>query len=215
VPDGWIWPCEDQYEEPFWFLAQINCAELGQLARAFGLPSEGLLAFFGDHDDVNGCDPTGGGACFYFPDTSLLAPAALPLDDFTPQISCGLGFYETFELPHPFSSPIEALDLRKEEGDLYSHLWKSFKYFGLSEERGIGDDNSKLFGWPDLVQGELTQLGAHNDSKKARLLLQLGDYHDGTEWHWWGPGGLVFFTLGEKDIAEANFGRAEIEGQCT
>jgi uncharacterized protein YwqG len=52
APPGWSWPlCET---EPLFFLGQINCAELQGIPAAEKLPPSGLLAFFADHDAVNG-----------------------------------------------------------------------------------------------------------------------------------------------------------------
>jgi len=47
------------------------------------------------------------------------------------------------------------------------------------------------------------------------LLLQIGWYHNGWDWESWGPGGTLYFTLNEKDIAERRFDRAELDVQCT
>ncbi len=211
VSTGFAWPFAN--EEPMWFLAQINCAHLGGMASALGLPSKGLLAFFGDHDDVNGCEPTGGGFVCYFPDVNGLAPASPPLEDFEPEISCGMGFYESWELPDAQSETIAPFGFSREERAAYLDLrdeiagfMKSDDAWRLMKDR---DSTSKLLGWPDLIQY------ADIIPSEARLLLQLGEHHDGAKWHSWGPGGLVYFVIRDEDFAASSFECAELDMQCT
>src|SRR5579862_2055577 len=75
------WPKFDQ--EPRWFLAQINCADLAGLASAKALPRGGMMYFFGDSDVVTGC--TGGGedkGVFYWPGAKDLSSGGAPVEDF-------------------------------------------------------------------------------------------------------------------------------------
>ena len=53
APADWKWPTVEG--EPLLFVGHIHCAELHGLPGAELLPSSGLLAFFGDHDAVEGC----------------------------------------------------------------------------------------------------------------------------------------------------------------
>jgi uncharacterized protein YwqG len=213
VPTRWAWPVEN--DEPLLFLAQINCAEVKAYAGSEALPSAGLLAFFGDGDDVNGCGPTGGGRVYYFPDISHLNVAEKPLYDFEPQISCGLSFYNSFELPDPKNKLVTALNLSAEERDAYCDVSGKIAKFGLPSD-WASVYNSKLFGWPKLVQGELDiikyyqRIGMH-----PILLIQIGWYHDGAEWEGWGPGGLVYFVIDETALTEGRFEAAELDMQCT
>lgn len=220
VPADFVWPFDEQ--EPYWFLAQINCRELGPLAKVHGLPDEGLLSFFGDHDDVNGCDSCGRGAVYYFPEVDSLREAMLPLDDFVPSISCGMGFYENCELPHPASETIVPLNFSEEEHDAFYDLGAAISglVFQDISDHGVAfdvlasaDGRSKLFGWPHLIQGALATDFHRGDAQ--RLLLLLGDYHDGRDWHHWGPGGLVYFTISEQDFVARRFDHAELDMQCT
>lgn len=71
---------------------------------------------------------------------------------------------------------------------------------------------SKLFGWPDLVQSDLQQLGSGDD---ARLLLQVEDYCNGEELHVWGPGGSLYYSLSERDLRAGLYEKCEFEGQFT
>jgi uncharacterized protein YwqG len=209
VPPDWTWPFAQ--EEPFVFLAQINCAELGELAKFHNLPDHGLLSFFGDHDEINGI-PSNGGAVFYFEDVSGLAVAALPMEEDEPLLTCDMDFYETYELPHPFSNVIEALGFDKEHRDSYFDLYAALAQFGFDENKHLdGNDISKLLGWPDLVQGEVEDL----HSGLTRLLLQVGQYRDGTELCGWGSGGLLYFLIRPDDLATGAFDFAELTVQCT
>lgn len=200
-----------------WFLTQINCADLGGTASALGQPSKGLLAFFGDHDDVNGCGPVGGGCVCYFADVNgCLAAAAPPLEDFKPQISCGMSFHESWELPNAESETSAPFGFSREERAAYLRLrdeivgsMKTDEAWRLVKCR---NSTSKLLGWPDLIQNELDCIGYFGE---ARLLLQLGEYHDGVEWHGWGPGGLVYFVIRDADLAAGSLEGAEFDMQCT
>lgn len=224
VPVDFVWPfLERELEgEPYLFLAQINCGELGSLAKAHGLPETGLLSFFGDHDDVNGYSRGAASAVYYFPELDSLKTAALPIHDFVPQISCGIGFYENCELPDPFSKAATALNLTDHERDAFFDLGDAISGVVFQQVPNDGhvfnflappDGRSKLFGWPDLIQHELaTNFGC---SLEQRLLLQLGNYHNGRDWQCWGPGGLVYFTIAAKDLAARHFDRAELDMQST
>ena len=219
VPEDFVWPAYK--EEPFWFLGQINCAELGARAKAFGLPQVGLLSFFGDGDDVSGCFPAAGGKIYYFADTGALSPAHLPLEDFEPQISCGLAFFETFELPHFYEPAIEARNFSEIQESAYidlrlniASLGKPNHWEGRTEISKLmsGYEISKLFGWPDRIQINEVEMPGRWGSK---LLLQLGEYTNGEELHGWGPGGLVYFTLAPHDLKARRFERAELLMQAS
>lgn len=214
VPPDFAWPMWK--EEPFWFLGQINCGELGARADAFGLPRAGVLSFFGDHDDVNGCSPTGGNRVYYFADTKVLSPARLPLADFEPEISCGLDFFETSELPHAYEPAIDRCGFSDKRTSIYidlrlkiASLGKPNLWEGRSEISKLmsGYGISKLFGWPDRIQFKAVESAGHGGPK---LLLQLGQYTNGEEMHGWGPGGLVYFTLAPRDLKARRFDRAEL-----
>ncbi len=77
APPGWSWPLYET--EPMFFLGQINCAELSGIPAAEKLPPSGMLAFFADHDAVNGCTLYGHTRahppCFYWPELDQLVPA--------------------------------------------------------------------------------------------------------------------------------------------
>lgn len=219
VPTDFVWPAYKG--EPFWFLGQINCEELGARAKAFGLPQAGLLSFFGDGDDVSGCSPAGGGKIYYFADTRTLSPARLPLEDFAPQISCGLTFFETFELPHFYEPAVDTRRFSETQESTYidlrlniASLGKPNHWEGRTEISKLmsGYEISKLFGWPDRIQiNEVESPGRWG----TKLLFQLGYYTNGEERHHWGPGGLVYFTLAPHDLKARRFDRAELLMQAS
>ncbi len=145
-----------------------------------------------------------------------------------PLISCGIGFYESYELPHPSSQTIEKLDFSETERSAYVDLRHEVSALGARrdhEHSGHGElnqisrlnpgreDISKLFGWPDLIRHELDACFERPGRKTQKLLLQLGPYHDGSEWQLWGPGGLVYFTITARDLAARRFDRAALEMQ--
>lgn len=214
VPAGWSWPtCET---EPLFFLAQINCREPAHLPGAARLPRKGMLAFFGDHDWVNGFPNFWPYAAVeYWPDISALRIAETPIDDFEVMPSCALGFYETTELPHPLSEAIEQLQLDEAASDRYWDV-----QMALSAEahgvRGSRDqiDVSKMFGWPDLVQRDIEAI--EGDGREDwSLLLQMGSYENGSESHGWGPGGNLYFMIRDADLAVRDFDLCNFEMQCT
>jgi uncharacterized protein YwqG len=209
VPAGWSWPtCES---EPLFFLAQIDCRELAHLPSAARLPRDGMLAFFGDHDWVNGFPSFWPyGTVEYWPTISELHAAEAPIEDFEVMPSCGLAFFETVDLPHPWSEAITPLQLGKDVADRY---WDP-RRAPRAETHGDKDiDISKMFGWPDLIQRDLEIVdGSQHDWD---LLLQLGSYETGVESHGWGPGGLLYFTVREQDLAQRRFDLCDFEMQCT
>jgi uncharacterized protein YwqG len=219
VPANFAWPTWK--DEPFWFLGQINCGELGSRGETFGLPQAGLLSFFGDHDDVNGCWPAGGGKVYYFSNPEELSVAPRPIDYFEPQISCGLHFFDTFELPHTYEPAIDRCGFSDKRTSIYidlrlkiASLGKPNLWEGRTEISKVmsGYEISKLFGWPDRIQVNAVESAGHGGPK---LLLQLGQYTNGEEMHGWGPGGLVYFTLAPRDLKARRFDRAELTMQSS
>ncbi len=210
LPAAYAWPTFE--DEPLLFLGQINCAEVHAAVGPHPVPECGLLQFYGDHDEVNGCGPSGASAVLYFPDPDALEPAPPPIEDFVELPRCGLEFYETLELPDPLSEVIANLRFSAAEQKQYRELRGKMTPVGVP---GPADGRaSKLLGWPDLIQRDL---GADCGVPRAgsALLLQIGWYHDGAEWQSWGPGGLIYFILDQEAIVEARFSLAAMEMQCT
>jgi uncharacterized protein YwqG len=213
VPSGWTWPVPAG--ETFLFLGQIDCAEVHAIAGSSALPENGMLAFFGDEEEVNGCGPGLGGLIYYFEDTTNLRPATLPHENFKPLISCDVTFYNKWEIPDPESLSVRALKLSKEERDTYYDVSDAIGKPPGVEERHAKEYISKFFGWPNLVQGDLDSIFQHGNYTQPNLLTQIGWYHDGDRWESWGPGGTLYFTLSESDLAARRFGEAELEVQSS
>ncbi len=210
APPGWQWPVAD--EEPRLFVGQINCAEFCGLPGAEALPPSGLLAFFGDHDAVTGCFPFDADCVFYWPDVDRLvaaAPAIEPLEVFP---SCAIVPRPCLDLPHPLSGAVGRLGLTKQTWRSYFDAWIEVHDHAIPRECVPYAKCSKLFGWPDLVQSDLQQLGSGDD---ARLLLQVEDYCNGEELHVWGPGGSLYYSLSERDLRAGLYEKCEFEGQFT
>ncbi len=214
VPKDWNWPTFD--DEPMLFVGQINCAELAVLPSARLFPRTGLISFFGDFDFLNGCGGGGeeeSGAVFYWSKTESLAPAKQPVEDFQQLRRCALAFYETISLPDPGSQEIERLPLDRDQRKRYGELHEAVRTHGVANNRFRDFCTSKLLGWPDLIQSDF--LPGPGGEHRERLLFQVGSYDDGSESQDWGPGGLVYFSISEKNLAERRFDCVLFVMQCT
>jgi uncharacterized protein YwqG len=210
APAGWEWPCLG--DEPMLFIGQINCAECAGLQAASPLPRSGWLAFFADPDIATGCDGGFGqeGAVFHWPLGTELAKVEPPEPDVEIMPECGLAFTEALDLPDTFSERV------KERFDRE-------KYYRIAEHGGIrapeghrGLDTTrlnKLLGWLHPVQGRLDLY--QEPGEHWHLLLQVGDYDNGSQRHFWGPGGSLYFVIEEKDLAAGRFDRVQFTAQHT
>jgi uncharacterized protein YwqG len=212
-PAGLPWP--EVEGEPLLFVAQINCAELWAAVGPTPLPEEGLLQFFADSHELCGCGPYYGWAVRFVAPHEALTRAPAPDEDLEILPHCGVDFFATVELPHAFSVVVEALGFTKEERDIYWDLRTRIVACGVESRLETDEKASKLLGWPDLVQRDLgDDLGLQERAGQS-LLLQIGWYHDGSEWQCWGPGGAVYFVLGAEDLAARRFERTGLEVQTT
>lgn len=216
APPDWSWPVEAT--EPMLFIGQINCADISDLPGADALPSCGVLAFFGDHDTVNGCMFTAmGGAVFYWPDTSQLAPVVPPLEILTVFPRAELLFRPLLEMPDPESrllSPILNDDRLRET---YRELHTALRWHGMPEGPNgkYASTFGTMLGWPHLVQGDDFDLFLENPPDDYRLLLQLDSYTNGKEFGDWGPGGSLYYFITESSLAEKDWESCELTGQFT
>jgi uncharacterized protein YwqG len=126
---------------------------------------------------------------------------------------CALHFIETFELPDFSSTAIKQLALSKAERDAYFDIQEQALRLGIAKADHYENDVSKLLGWPGLIQRDVDALS--QPTSDHQLLMQIGEYENGTDSQGWGPGGLIYFTIGASDLAAGRFERAEIEMQCT
>lgn len=219
VGRDWVWPTTETLSssdpEPLWFLAQINCRDLAGFDCARILPRKGVLSFFGAGDFVTGGDGSAvDGANYYRGTDAGLVAAAAPVEDFEVLPSCGLGFAPSIELPDPLSREIERLALDDSLKSRYWDIRSAVNGYGVPVEEFREIDRSKLFGWPDLVQCELDSFG-ENGIEDPRLFLQIGSYKSGSENWSWGPGGLIYFVIGEAALRAARWKEGCIEMQCT
>jgi hypothetical protein len=193
-----------------YFLGQIRCRELAGLPGAEYLPGDGMLAFFGDHDVISGSFPSGDpgqGAVCHWPETGLVpTDPPLPLDT-SASATTPLVFRPFIDLPHRFSKIIEELELSPEEElEQYDRLRDDSRRHGIpADVANHVDNDSKLLGWPDLVQNDfgLPLVGAGAFRLLAQLPARMG------------PGGSVYFFIRDADLAEHRFDRAVLEEQST
>jgi uncharacterized protein YwqG len=213
APPGWSWPtCET---EPLFFLGQINCAELRGIPAAEKLPSSGLLAFFADHDALNGRDLYGEGfAVFHWTQLDQLAPAIPPIEVLEVLPLCSLAFRPLIDLPDPLGGVIGPLDRLGDDSWAYSDLLDQLRNHGVPESSWNRISQSKLFGWPHWVQNEIDEMRNPDDPNGLSLLLQLDTYTDGKKWTEWGDAGRLYFIIRDADLAARRFDRCEFEMQC-
>jgi uncharacterized protein YwqG len=215
APPGWSWPlCQT---EPLFFLGQIKCAELQGLPAAEKLPPSGLLAFFADHDAVNGCtsDYKNAFAVYHWTDLDQLARAVPPVELQQTFPLCALAFRPIIEVPDPTTRFIQELDWGDDDNCAYSDLREAIRDHGIPEPHRDITPLSKLFGWPDWVQYESEEMAELDKLHGLHLLLQLDAFTDGTTWAEWGGGGSLYFMIRDADLAAGRFDRCEFEMQGT
>jgi len=210
APVDWQWPIVE--DEPLLFVGQINCAELRGLPGAALLPSSGLLAFFGDYDAVLGCSPFDDRGVYFWWEVNGLVPAKAPIEPLEVFPSCALTPRPILDLPHPFSRTVSELRMGKEQQGSYADARWDIRYHGIPPDCVGYSGFSKLLGWPDLVQNDLSRFQSEHD---WRLLLQVDSYCNGDDLHSWGPGGSLYYLLPEQDLRAGIFARCELEGQFT
>ena len=210
APPDWEWPTFE--DEPMLFVGQIDCAELRGLPAAELLPPHGVLAFFGDHDAVQGGDSLGMSAVYHWPDADRLVAAQPPIEPILIFPACAVAPRPIFDLPHPFSTAVSKLQFGKEERDAYFDVWLEIREHGIPRECVRYAGFSKLLGWPDLLQNDLWRFESQDD---ARLLLQVDSYCNGETLHGWGTGGNLYYLLPECDLRARFYDNCDFEGQFT
>ena len=112
----------------------------------------------------------------------------------------------SISLPHPCSRTVKWLRLGKAERERYEEVYEAVEYRGIpASERFWCDTESRILGWPKLVQQDvdLDQTG----TGAFRLLVQLPAR--------FGPGGSLYFFIPEADLAQAQFDGCELVEQNT
>ena len=214
APPDWTWPVAEG--EPMLFIGQINCADICHLPGADVLPSRGVLAFFGDHDTVEGCMLTGmGGALFYWPDTSQFAPAVPPLEILTVFPRAELLFRPQLEMPDPESRLLKPVLKDDRLRKAYREFHMALRLYGMPEGYDYARSCGAMLGWPHLVQGDDLDLFLDAPIDDYRLLLQLDSYTNGEEFGDWGPGGSLYYLIPKSALAEKDWESCELTGQFT
>lgn len=210
APRDWRWPTHEA--EPLLFIGQVNCAEVSGLPGAEQLPAAGMLAFFGDHDAVNGSFPFAEGGVYHWPDIDRLVPTEAPIEPVEVFLSCALVPQPIIDLPHPHSRAVGEIALGEDEQKAYHAAWLDIRNHGIPEGCVYDASFSKLLGWPDLVQDDL---GRFETDDNARLLLQVDTYCNGEDAQYFGPGGSLYYVLPEEDLRAHRYETCEFEGQFT
>lgn len=243
VPDGFEW---DYFEgkdyldgpvksRPLAFLAQFDLEEIAKYDTDNLLPHTGVLSFFYEMETMLwGFDPKDAGCArvHWFPDKSALHTAEFPAD-----------LDEYFRFP-PFKitakseksySSFEDFALQRAK---LVERWEEFE--SIEKSLGIGepDNCSKLLGWANPIQGNMTQwcelisrgyyLGDGLDGVSPQdrqeseqwanrdwtLLFQLDTILNHDFELPLGDGGRIYFYIRREDLAARRFDRVWLVLQC-
>lgn len=241
VPADFEWPYfegkgfDGVKNRPLSFIAQFNLEELAQFDTDNLLPKKGILAFFYELNTMTwGYDPKdkGSAAVYYFEDINALRTADYPEDldkDFyLPSMKITVNSEKSYQSYEDFILQREKLI---EDWDEFESVEESL---GIEEP----DECSKLLGWANPIQGNMTQgcelvsrgyyLGHGWDDVTARdrqeskqwanrdwtLLLQLDCITDGGFELAFGDGGRIYFYIRRDDLAAKNFDNVWLILQC-
>ena len=240
LPGDFIWPeytgegiDGERKKRPLAFLAQFRCADLAELDSTGLLPCDGLLSFFYELDSQPwGYDPADAGCArvYWFRECSALAPAGfppelaedlrLPAIGITMRAAEGLPGLEDYELAHPNADSDDFYEVRAMFGSDAPEI------------------SSKLLGWPDVIQNNMTRecalvrrgcyLGgdwsevpeaaireAEERSLEDWLLLfQLDTVAQGDFELMFGDCGRIYFYIRREDLAARRFDRVWLILQC-
>jgi uncharacterized protein YwqG len=229
APDQ-AWPV--WHDAPLAFVAQIDLTDLSGLPVSGQLPSNGALSFFYNAEQETwGFDPKDAGSwrVLFTPPGPLVrqaTPAELP-DQGQFQL-CSLKLTPDLSLPATDSPPFQTTGLAALPLDPFEDLMEQ-----LWGEHGWGS-RSKLFGYPDQIQGEMQTECAlasggvycgdgslvhdpRTPELKAsapdwRLLLQVAS-HDEADMMW-GDVGNIYYWLRQQDWTAGAYDRAWFILQC-
>lgn len=243
VPADFVWPVfrtatyedDEEKDRPLTFLAQFQCAELAAWDVAGLLPKTGLLSFFYEMDSERwGYDPQDEGCArvYWFAD-STLAPREFP-EDLTAQNRLPA---RHITLQSQTCLPDWA-DFVLGREDMLADCYDEFY-----EERAMleGDRlecSSKLLGWPDIIQNNMTRecelvrrgyyLGGlwedipvqvydeatQHSLAQWQLLFQLDTAEQGAFTLLFGDSGRLYFYIRKEDLAQQNFDKVWTILQC-
>lgn len=243
VPRDFVWPRFESRGRngvvralPLTFLVQFRCGDLAPLDAERLLPQEGVLSFFYElESQCWGFDPEDRGCArvFWFPDQDL-APADFPEDlsqeGRLPCLKIGrraAASYPAWEdVPRELSRILD--DVCEDYYEIRARL----------EDCEEGENCSKLLGWPDIIQSNMTlecelirrsfylggnwrsidpQIRAEAEAasqEQWRLLLQLDTVEQDDFELMFGDGGRLYFYIRKEDLQQARFDRVWLILQC-
>lgn len=222
---------------PLSFLAQFDLADIVKYDTDGLLPKTGLLSFFYEFESSRwGYDPKDRGCArvFYFEDTSELSPAEFP-DDLAEDMR-----FPEFNITACSEKSYQSYEDFLVQRDPRSEWWEEFE----SAQKSLGIEEpgecSKLLGWADTIQGNMTRecelvssrgyyLGDGWDNVTPRdrqeaeqwancdwlLLFQLDSILDGGNFELiFGDAGRIYFYIRREDLEARNFDNIWLILQC-
>lgn len=245
VPDDFKW---DYFEgkgnilddavksRPLAFIAQFDLEEMAQYDADGLLPKTGVLSFFYEPESMRwGFDPKDKGCARarWFPDKNALHTAEFPADLAEDYRFPMMKISASSELSY---ASYEDLSLQRDE---WVEDWDEFE--SAEESLGIEEPGecSKLLGWANPIQGNMTQqcelisrgyyLGHGWDDISPRdrqesaqwanrdwtLLFQLDCVTDSDFELAFGDGGRIYFYIRREDLAAGNFDNVWLILQCS
>ena len=110
------------------------------------------------------------------------------------------------DLPDPSSDIVGKLKLSDAEKESYWSLRKTLREHGIPQNVvNYCDLDSKILGWPNLVQQDF--FAPHGGGDAYRQLVQLPARL--------GPGGSLYFFIRDTDLAARRFDKCILEEQST
>lgn len=243
VPKDFRWPyySTDTYDDkevkprPLAFLAQFNLEEISNYDTEHLLPDKGLLSFFYEFDSQKwGFDPKDKGCArvYWFENTEELKPAAVPnelnKDNIFPSINIKAKSEESYPSFEDYSL---TRDNMIGHWDEYDRSMKSL----CAEDK---DENHKLLGWANPIQGNMTmqcelikrgyylggswehitpqdkQESIDHSGKDWMLLFQLSSFGNDSFELDLGDDGCLYFYIHKDDLANRNFDNVWLILQC-
>lgn len=234
LPAGTAWPSWREWDRPLSFLALIDLADIARVHPQGPLPRQGLLNFFYDADDQGawGLDPADAEAwrVIYTPSDGVVVAPEEDIVTFAEQPKM---MVSTLTLPGWEEEVMQGLtwDQYGKINELDSEWARRTR-----DRLGVTDyaPRHQIGGWPELIQGpfwEEAHLASHgfyasvdayddpraialrSGSAARSLLLQL-DTDDDAGWMWGGCG-MLYFSLDDTQLRNADFGAAWMRFQCT
>lgn len=227
VPRDFQWP---QYTDlelsetyPINFVAQFDCADLAPHDADAALPKRGMLSFFYDAEGQpfeGYSDRWGCARVFWFENIGELILAELPegMDEAScfPCLSIDVANGPSY----PGWEEYELIGGKMNRGQIED-------YCALLNELNYGEDyeRSKLLGWPDVIQGNMTKgfvnynedgplCSDHESLDKWVLLMQLNTVeNDGFELMF-GDCGSIYFYIKREDLRKRRFDDVRVVLQC-